>query len=312
MRVTIAGLAKAFTSPNPVTVKELRARMRGARAFVFVTLFLLVMACFVSLLYSSLRQSMQLPGAGGLETYLVGKVVFGTVVAVQLSAIGLLAPALSAGSIASERQRQTWDLLRTTLLPAGSIVHGKLAASLVYMLLLVLTGLPVVSVAFLLGGVTLQEVFVAVALLVVTALSASALGVFFSSIFRSTLAATVVSYIAVMLAAGGLPMVLGMVTSLVPGFFFGAGYAATAQPTPAQMSVLFYALGFLVCTNPFLSAILTEVLLLEGYTSLVFQVNLGAGFTPWIVPPWLVTVVIHLFTGLLLIRLSIRSVRRRR
>jgi ABC-type transport system involved in multi-copper enzyme maturation permease subunit len=286
--------------------------MRGARAFVFVTLFLMVMGCFVSLLYGSLRQSMQMSGTSGLQIYLVGKVIFGGVVAVELTAISLLAPALSAGSIASERQRQTWDLLRTTLLSAGSIVRGKLTASLVYMLLLVLTGLPLVSVAFLLGGVTVQELGISIVLLVVTALSASALGVFLSSILRSTLAATVVAYIVVMLSAGGLPMLLGMVTSLLPGFFFGTGYAAATQPTPAQMGVLFYALGFVACTNPFLSAILTEALLLEGYTSLVFQINLGAGFNPWIVPPWLVTAVLHLFFSVVLVRLAVRAVRRRR
>jgi hypothetical protein len=78
------------------------------------------------------------------------------------------------------------------------------------------------------------------------------------------------------------------------------------------MGVLFYTLGFIAVTNPFVSAVLTEVLLLEGYTSLVFQVNLGAGFSPWIVPPWLVTVVFHTLFSLLLIRLSIRFVRRKR
>jgi hypothetical protein len=78
------------------------------------------------------------------------------------------------------------------------------------------------------------------------------------------------------------------------------------------MGVIFYTVGFIAATNPFLSAILTEVLLLEGYTSLVFQVNLGAGFSPWIVPPWVVTVVFHLLFSLLLVRMSVRFVRRKR
>jgi ABC-2 type transport system permease protein len=312
MRLSLSGIARAFHSPNPVTVKELRGRMRGARAFVFVAVFLLVMGCFVSLLYGTIWQSMQMPGTGGTEVYLVGKVIFGTVVIVELFAVSLLAPALSAGAIASERQRQTFDLLRTTLLPARSIVLGKLASSLTFLLLLVLTGLPLVSLAFLLGGVTLLEVGIALVLLLTTALSSSALGLCFSSLFRTTLAATVVSYVVMVLAMVGLPTVIVMGSSFLSAFLAGVGPTPGTQPNQGLLNALFYGLGFVGSTNPIITAVLTEVLLVEGYTALVFQLNLGIGFNPWIVSPWLVYAVFHTLFSWLLIALSIRFVKRKR
>lgn len=307
-------LTKALTSPNPVTVKELRSRMRGARAFIFVTFFLAVMSCLVSLIYGLVSQDVRSPGGGGLQAHEVGKVIFGTVVIVELFAVSLLAPAFSAGAIAGERQRQTFDLLRTTLLPARSVVIGKLLSSLTFLLLLVLTGLPLVSLAFLLGGVTLLEVGIATTLLMMTALSFSAIGLFFSSLLKTSLSATVISYVMAVLSMIGLPILMFIGLSLAgPFMYVSLGPVPSSQPNWTSLTILFYVLGFIAATNPLLSAILTEVLLVEGYTALIFQFNLGlTGFNPWIVSPWVVFVVFHAFATGLLILASVRFVKRKR
>jgi ABC-2 type transport system permease protein len=306
-------LIKALTSPNPVTVKELRSRMRGARAFIFVTFFLAVMGCLVSLIYGLISQAMQVSGGGGPQVHEVGKIIFGTVVIVELFAVSLLAPAFSAGAIAGERQRQTFDLLRTTLLPARSVVIGKLLSSLTFLLLLVLTGLPLVSLAFLLGGVTLLEVGIATALLVVTALSFSAIGLLFSSLLKTSLAATVISYVMAVLSMVGLPVLMFIGISFAgPFMYVSMGPVPGSHPNWTLLAVLFYVLGFFAATNPLLSAILTEALLLEGNTALVFSFNLGTGFNLWIVSPWVVFVVFHVFATGLLILASVRFVRRKR
>ena len=77
-----------------------------------------------------------------------GEVLFLVCVGFQLVATTLLAPAFTAGAITGEHQNKTFDLLRTTLLPARSIVSGKLVSALTFLLMMELTSLPVISVGF--------------------------------------------------------------------------------------------------------------------------------------------------------------------
>ncbi len=78
---------------------------------------------------------------------------FHTFAMIQLVAVLLIGPAIVAGTIAQERQRRTIEYLFATDLRNSEIVLGKLAARMAQMSLLVLTGLPVVALTMLLGGV---------------------------------------------------------------------------------------------------------------------------------------------------------------
>ena len=49
---------------NPLLLKELRGRMRGARAFVVLTVYLLLLSCFTSIIYYAYAASSRGPGGG--------------------------------------------------------------------------------------------------------------------------------------------------------------------------------------------------------------------------------------------------------
>src|SRR3990172_3223393 len=136
-------LREALTR-NPVVLKELRGRMRGARAFVLLTFHILVMSGFITLLYTAYTASANTPYSG-FDRQLLGKIVFGGVVGMELLLVCFITPAFTVGAISGERERQTYDLLRTTLLPARSLVLGKLTAAMSFVLLLLLASLPLPS-----------------------------------------------------------------------------------------------------------------------------------------------------------------------
>ena len=71
---------------------------------------------------------------------------------------------------------------------------------------------------------------------------------------------------------------------------------------------MIYGLGFLACTNPFITAVLTEVVLLEEGAVLFFTVPLAGHNIP-LVSPWIVYVLLCLLVSLVLIALSMRLVR---
>jgi ABC-2 type transport system permease protein len=293
---------------NPVVHKELRGRMRGRRAFVVLTIYLLLLSCLTSTIYLAYASAAQQPY--GPDSYLIGKIVFGGVLGVQVMLVIFITPAFTAGTISGERERQTYDLLRTTLLPARDLVTGKLVAALSYVVLLILAAVPLESLAFLLGGVAWEEIIVSQLILLVTALAVGAASTYFSSRMKSTLSATVVSYAFALLCTAGLPILLSMLAPIL-------GFATTAfmeEPHWLVIAALIYVGGFLLSTNPIATIILSEVVLIEEQTLFFFKVSFPATSAPvadiWLISPWVVYVLSYLLVALLAYRLTVRRVRR--
>ncbi len=294
---------RTLLTKNPVVLKELRGRMRGPRAFVVLTTYLLLMSGFVTLLYvvyvASTNNVYNTP-----SSQLIGKFVFGAVVGIELLLVCFIAPAFTAGSISGEREHQTYDLLRTTLLSATQLVLGKLASALSYILLLLVAALPLQSLAFLLGGVALEEVLIASVLLVATAFLFGTSGVFFSSFMRRTLASTVLTYAFALLATLGLPLILLAILPLNSFLFYNA------TPGPITQAMMYLGFWALLSTNPIGTAIATEILLVEEHTVLLFNAPLSNGVSLPLLSPWIPFTVFCFVLGVLMVLLSILAVRR--
>ena len=174
---------------NPVMVKELRGRMRGVRGFAIITVFLTLMSFFTILLYL-----LRVPAGGVVVTGDLGRELFIGVLFIELMLIIFIVPALTAGAITTERERKTYDLLQTTLITKATFVVGKMQSALGYIMLLLLSAIPMQSIAFLFGGVSEAELLLALLVLLVSAIALGAFGMFFSSITERTLAATIRSY----------------------------------------------------------------------------------------------------------------------
>ncbi len=294
---------------NPVVLKELRGRMRGARAFVLLTFHILAMSGFVTLLYAAYTASASSPYSG-FDRQALGKVVFFGVVGIELLMVCFITPSFTVNAISGERERQTYDLLRTTLLSARALVFGKLASAMSFVLLLLLAAFPLQSLAFLLGGIAPEEVAIASLLLFVTAFLYGAAGILFSSIMRRTLGATVLTYSFVLLTTLGLPIIL-IATLPILGVI---GFSSNTPPIILQV-VLIYGLGLFICTNPLAAGIASEVILLENntvfyFTQSIYDPNTSNSIQLPLVSPWLPFAVFALLFGLVLIFLSILAVRR--
>jgi len=287
---------------NPVILKELRGLMRGRRAFLLLTGYVAVISIFIGVIYVFLQSESSYAQSTPEFRQGVGKGIFGAVVLLELLLISFIAPALTAGAITAERERQTFDLLRTTLISAPSLVFGKLGAALVYLLLLIFAALPIQSLAFLLGGVGLEELIISGLLLVVTALFFSALGLFFSSFLRRTLAATVSSYAAIVASF----LVLGMA-------FFTIVFiddSSSVSNNPMAETTLVIALWIMISVNPMLTATISEVILIEDQ-SILYTTSFPTGNTNLLLPsPWIPFSLLHLGAAALLILFSIYFINR--
>ncbi|RPI97458.1 MAG: hypothetical protein EHM39_09460 [Chloroflexi bacterium] len=285
---------------NPVVLKELRGRMRGARAFIVLTVYLVLLGAFSSLIYVAISESST--SAGGQVTVgEIGRTLFGGVVAIEMLLVAFIAPAFTSGAISGEREHQTYDLLRTTLLPPRSFVLGKLLSAMSYVLLLLLAAIPLQSIAFFFGGVAETEVILSFIILAATALLFSTIGIFFSARSRRTLSASVMTYASTMFIMFGLPIILGAVLLIVS--------FDDVQSSDGEAALLDFA-GVILSTNPPATALLTQYVLLNQRTIGVFDYTLNSGDKITLISPWIPFTILYVILTVVFFTLAVRRVRR--
>ncbi len=289
---------------NPVSIKELRSRMRGRRAFVVLTIYLLVMSLFLTLVY--LAYASATGTRYGPDARQAGKAVFAAVLGVEVFLVVFIAPAFTAGAISGEKERQTYDLLRTTLLPPNWFVLGKLSSSLSYVFLLIFASIPLQSIAFLLGGLSLEELLIGQLLVIVASITFALFGLYCSSVMKSTLAASVVTFGGALFWTIGAPIIIMMLTG-----FFGSIWFTSGTLTFAIEQFLFYAGLFLVSLNLPATMLVSEMALLQENSLFLFSIpsSVGSGTIP-LISPWLLFLIFNSLISFLFYKACVRRVKR--
>jgi ABC-2 type transport system permease protein len=100
---------------NPLIVKDAVSRMRTWRAPVILTVYLGLLGAFG---YTVFVMATVLTPAQRTGSAQIGASVFTSLAFIQLSLVSLFAPALAAGAISGERERQTFDVLLVSRLNA--------------------------------------------------------------------------------------------------------------------------------------------------------------------------------------------------
>jgi ABC-type transport system involved in multi-copper enzyme maturation permease subunit len=231
---------------NPIVDKELRSRMRTSRASLLVSFYLLTLAGVGWFTYVIVQRQAAGGVANGELSVHVGTTIFRALAVWELVLIVFIAPVLTAAAIAGEKERQTLDLLLCTRVRPSSIVIGKLVASLLFALLLLVASVPVFSVVFLFGGVELSQVIGVAAVLGVTALAIGAIGLLCSTVMRRPTGATVVAYVLAFLY-----LVVPMGTSLI----FPTSVASRTVQAYAEIANPAFALGSTLLDTPIRSPV---------------------------------------------------------
>lgn len=187
---------------NPIFAFSAIRRMRSARTPLLITLYSLLLAllAYFTVYGRFMGATVTL---GDMRLSVDG---YAYMIMLQFALLVLVAPAMTAGSISGERERQTLDLLLVTNTGAVKLVLGKLLESFGFLALMVMCSLPMLSLVLITGGATFAQVLVSVAFLLLTALAALSVGLVCSSLFQRTVTATVMSYLSV--------FALGIVTLL--------------------------------------------------------------------------------------------------
>ncbi len=245
----VAGFSAGIAA---VGIKELRGRMRGRRAFVVVTVYLLLLSSFAFAIYQYLRQQAastgvtgafpgdpffpgQVSSAGTALSASIGHGIFGGLLLVETLLVLVLAPAFTTNAISLEREKQTLDLLVTTPLSTLGMVVGKLLSALTYVFLLIIASIPLASLVFVFGGVGPEDLVRGYLMLFALAFGMGAIGLFISALVKRTQTATVITFVTVLVLSIGT---VGLHEFLTVATRPDSGRLVVARPHQAPEALL--------------------------------------------------------------------------
>lgn len=176
---------------NAVLRREMLTSLRTKRSFVLQAVFLGVLGGLMLIGW---------PGEDVVSTTSqkeISRNIFKYFMRGAVAMIAMLAPAFSAGSITIEKERRSMDLLQTTPLTPAAIVAGKFGASLGYLILLIFSTMPLLSLCVMMPGVQPEEIMSLYAILLATSATFGMIGLTASAFFDRTHAALAITYLLV-------------------------------------------------------------------------------------------------------------------
>jgi ABC-type transport system involved in multi-copper enzyme maturation permease subunit len=288
----IAAMAGKVREWNPILVRETRARFRHWGAFALLLGYAALLATTMGLNYAdaashalSLKNPLYRMPAVGHELFL-------TLTWMQALAWVLIAPAITASSIAREREDGLLESVLLSPLAPRQILMGKLLSALSFVALLILASLPVQAICFLMGGISPGDFLSALALHAVTAITGAAIGLACSAWSRRANIALRTAYILVVGWLVGSVICLG----LSAGPLIAGSKASLIRIGLQHLALLF---GW---TNPIVAA----ASIVEPSARSIGALATG----PLANAPWLISMLFQALLCALLLALSTAALRR--
>jgi ABC-type transport system involved in multi-copper enzyme maturation permease subunit len=205
---------------NPVLRRELLTALRSNKAFVLQFIYITILGMVVYWTWPA-----EVISTGDQLT----RTLFKTFGVSQLVLISILAPAFSSSAMTIEKERRCIDLLLTSPINPGTILLGKYVSSVVYLLLLVISTAPLVSVMLWLPGLGPLEFTGMYLLLVAVAACFGMIGLTCSVFFHRSQVSLAITYMIV------LPLALVL---LVCALSFDGFFIIDSAMWPAGMLLL--------------------------------------------------------------------------
>lgn len=248
---------------NPVYGKEIKLRVRSVRFALTILLFnlaLIAIALFGFEIFFNVNINSRIDYSGAVVVYFI-------LISLEAAMVAFLVPVFTAGSIAGEREKQTLEILLTTVLKPMQIVIGKLMSSISMVLLLVFSSLPVISIVFTIGGVNMTNLLQFVLIIIVISLYVGSIGMCASALLKKAVPATVLSF-GILIIICGLTVVAVFVANTSANMY----YYNTNSQTGIYPDVTWA--GYLLLLNP---AFTVLEMIISQYTSENLIAELASG-----------------------------------
>ncbi|MBD5517150.1 MAG: ABC transporter permease [Lachnospiraceae bacterium] len=178
---------------NPIVKKDLQVTARSMRLSWGLFAYEAVLTMIFLLALSIIQQeSGSFYSSGNIYGYLI--YLFPTLSIAQVCIVALVTPILTASAISGEKERQTFDIMLTTCMSPFSIVLGKVMSAVLRILFFVAAGMPIMALAFVVGGLSWSYLFYFVLTIILLSVLSGSIGILCSALCRRSITAVILSY----------------------------------------------------------------------------------------------------------------------
>ncbi len=183
---------------NPILKKDLRVIARNMKfswgLFAFEAVLGVIFLFAMLLMYESV---------GYTNMYSSMVALFPIIGGTELVIVALITPILTASAITSEKEKQTFDILLTTVMTPHAIIRGKLLSAVTRVMMFVVGSIPLMAISFTVGGVSWWALFAFLLLTLVFAIYVGSIGIMSSTFSNKSLVSIIISYVIYGLLSGG-------------------------------------------------------------------------------------------------------------
>jgi ABC-type transport system involved in multi-copper enzyme maturation permease subunit len=181
---------------NPILRQELRIKARSMNFTWMMAAYNLVLGVMAFLYLGEIASSSNL---WGYDTFQKVLEMYRTIIVVEMTLLTFIIPSITGAAIAGEREKQTLDLLLASKLSHWKIICGKLETSAALMLILIISSFPILALAVIVGGIQPGDLIVVFLFLFCYTIFIGSIGIFFSTVFKKTTTATILTYITLLI-----------------------------------------------------------------------------------------------------------------
>lgn len=179
---------------NPIVKKDFQVAARSMKLSwgLFAYEALLTLAFLLALAVIQETNS-SIYSEGNIYSSLI--YLFPSLAIAQVCIVASIVPVITSSAISGEKERQTFDIMLTTCMSPFSIVFGKVLSAVLRILFYVAAGLPIMSLPFVVGGMSWVSLFWFLLAIVLLSVLSGSIGIFCSSVCRRSITAVILSYV---------------------------------------------------------------------------------------------------------------------
>ena len=209
---------------NPIMKKDLRVLSRTMKIamglFFYEAVLMIVFLFAIWLIFEENNGNY-----GYSANYQAFVTLFPLISAIEFGIIALLMPIMTATAISGEKERQTFDILLTTVMSPRAIIRGKVGSAVVRVMVFMVASIPLMALSFTLGGLSWFDLFITMIAFLIFAILTGSLGILASTLTSKSITGIILTYVFYFVFAN-ITFVPTLIIGIVTGFNFAGDSSA--------------------------------------------------------------------------------------
>ena len=178
---------------NPIVKKDLKVISRSMKiawgVFAYEAVLAVIFFFAVYIIFDAFSSY------GYTTDYQEFITLFPIIASVQFGIIALIMPIITASAISGEKEKQTFDILLTTVMTPRAIVRGKVESAVIRMMVFIVGSIPLMALSFTIGGLSWLNLLITMIAFLIFAILTGSIGIFASTLTKKTITSIILTYV---------------------------------------------------------------------------------------------------------------------